>query len=89
MAGLTAVGGQVEKRESTLNERLNRVADLIDFQCDRLESVLARVNGTPQKVENATTSTATPMRPMNGAIETLEVLGQRLADLVSGVERIA
>ena len=35
-------------REATLNERLNRVGEQFNSQCDRIEGVLSRVNGTPQ-----------------------------------------
>lgn len=75
---------------ATINDRLNKAVDTVSYQCDRLESVLSRVNGTPQKIESA--KTGNPPRPtmsMQNAIENLEALTQRLADLAGGVESIA
>lgn len=82
-----------QERAATLNDRLNRVADLLSYQCERIESMLERVNG----------AASSPGRPPRGAevaqirptialatvVENLEKDGQRLANLVTGVELVA
>jgi hypothetical protein len=78
-------------REATLNDRLNKVADALFAQCDRLESVLSRVNGTPQKGD-AVGGAPVPIRPVHALaqiVESLEGVSQRLNELTGGVERIA
>lgn len=78
-------------REVTLNERLNKALNTLGYQCERLEAVLSRVNGTPQKIESASRgSTApTPVLSMQNNVEGLEVQLDRLVNLSNGVERIA
>lgn len=77
-------------RAITLNERLNKTCETLQYQCERLESVLSRVNGTPQKIEKAIQGTApSPTLPMSAIVEHLEAVQARLAELCSGVERIA
>ena len=81
-----------QAREATLNERLNRVGEQLAVQCDRIESALSRIYGTPQKAEQAVGQSPTPIRPMHSMqamVENLEVLAKRLQELRSGVERIA
>ncbi len=77
-------------RTITLNDRLNKALETLGYQCERLESVLSRVNGTPQKLENAKTGVAPrPMLSMQNAVETLEATAERLAQLTGNVEQIA
>lgn len=45
----------------TINDRLNKTLETLSYQCERIESVLSRVNGTPQKIENAKTGSAPPV----------------------------
>jgi hypothetical protein len=83
-----------EKRESTLNDCLNKIADSLQFQCERIESVLARVNGTPGtptsgRLGGSDVAQIRPTHPMGQVVDTLEQLSQRLANLASGVESIA
>lgn len=82
--------GTATDKAATLNDRLNKTLNTVNYQCERLESVLSRVNGTPQRIESAKSGTPpTPMLSMQGAVENLEVVVQRLVDLTNGVERIA
>ena len=81
-------------REATLNERLNRVGEQFNSQCDRIEGVLSRVNGTPQppKTGDRIGEAPTPIRPtqsLSQIVENLEMLAKRLSELRTGVERIA
>lgn len=80
------------ERESTLNERLNKVGEKFAYQCDRIESVLSRINGTPQKGDAVAGNAPTPIRPtigMQNMVENLESLSIRLESLRIGIERIA
>lgn len=86
-AGQTAAQ---QERDPTFNDRLNKASDSLQFQCERIEAVLARVNGTPQKVDPK--SAVTPIKPqmsLGNVVESLEAINQRLADLATGIERIA
>ena len=82
--------------EATLNDRLNRIAEALMHHCDRLQSVLNRVNGTPPTPISGALggreggpATVRPVAPMTSAIGHLEEQSGRLADLCSNVERIA
>lgn len=78
-------------RERTLTERLNKVAEGVAFQCDRIEGVLGRVNGTPSPIGNMKDVAAQirPTVPLAQTVEALEMALQRLSDLSTNVERIA
>lgn len=77
-------------KEATFNDRLNKVADSIAFQCERIESVLSRVNGTPQvKNPEGAAVPIRPMFPLSQIVENLENANQRLNSLATGVEKIA
>lgn len=80
-------------REPSLNERLNRLSDRMQQQCQRIEDVLARVNGTPTN-RPPTTSMAVPtpinpVLPLVTVVEHLEAVQSRLTELAMHVERIA
>lgn len=78
-------------RDLTLNERLGKAAESMQYQCERIEAVLSRVNGTPQKIDG-TGKAAVPIRPtlpLAQTVEHMEAIYQRLSDLASGVEKIA
>lgn len=77
-------------RAMTLNERLNKTVETLAYQCERIEAVLSRVNGTPQKLESAQAGKAPrPVQSMQNAMENLEATTQRLIDLTGNVEQIA
>ena len=78
-------------REPTINERLNRVSDRMQVACERIESVLARVNGTPQaeKGDPSKMAQINPTLPLGTVVEHLEAVQSRLMELAAGVERIA
>lgn len=75
---------------ATLNERLNRVAEGLMIQCERIESVLSRVNGTPTN-EKAGRDVAQirPLHALASLVDNLEGIQQRLGELSNGIERIA
>jgi Holliday junction resolvasome RuvABC DNA-binding subunit len=78
------------ERALTLNERLNKTLETLGYQCERIEAVLSRVNGTPQKIEAAQAGKAPrPVLSMQNAVESLEATTQRLIDLTGNVEHIA
>jgi hypothetical protein len=89
-AGQTAPAAKVE-REATLNERLNRIAEALTYQCERLESVLSRVNGTPQAPSSSKGDVAQirPTHPLAEVVQMLEATQERISSLTNGVERIA
>lgn len=96
MASSTGYAGSAlaqTEREPSLNARLNRISERLQEQCERIEAVLARVNGTPQKIESAGRGSnpvpPTPTLPMASVIEHLESVQSRLIELAAGVERIA
>ena len=78
-------------RTPTLNERLNKTLESITFQCDRLESVLNRVNGTPTAAPTNIKEVAQirPTHSMQSVVDHLEQAHQRLASLTDNVEQIA
>lgn len=76
-------------REATLNERLNRSLIAAQDQCNRIESVLARVNGTPQAISGNDKGAVAPQFPLGAAVEQAEILAQRLANLATSIEQIA
>jgi hypothetical protein len=97
--GYPGQAGQAAKLDkpldTTMNERLNKVADLLQFQCQRIEDVLSRVNGTrlePPAVTGSKLGDVAQIRPQHAmaqVIELIEAAQGRLADLATGVERIA
>ena len=81
---------QDKPREPTLNERLNKVADSLAYQLERIESVLARVNGTPVAINKGPDlSQIKPSLALSVIVESLESINQRLADLSTDIEHIA
>lgn len=90
MYGSDARAAATAEVAATLNDRLNKMLDTLSYQCERIEAVLSRVNGTPQKIESAKAGNAPrPILSMQNAIEGLENTSQRLVELTGGVERIA
>lgn len=86
----SGVAGGSPTPTQTLAARLDSAVSQIAYQASRLESVLSRVNGTPQSAQatekgmnNASTA------PLVSSVTSAEELGARLASLVEGVERIA
>lgn len=79
-----------QDREITLNERLNTALNTLGYQCERIESVLGRVNGTPQRLQDAKAGIApTPVSSLSNNVEALEGIAERLVSLTNGMERIA
>jgi len=82
---------QDKPREPTLNERLNKVANSLAYQLERIGSVLDRVNGTPAVAINKgpDLSQIKPSLALSVIVESLESINQRLADLSTDIEHIA
>lgn len=89
--GNAPTAAQESPRDLTMNERLGKAAEAMQYQCERIEAVLSRVNGTPQKIDGPGKA-AVPIRPtmpLSQNVEHLEALYKRLSDLATGVEQIA
>ena len=89
MAGLQAVGGPQTAKEMTLNERLNRASGAIDNELDSMQSLLARVNETPEAPLTSGGSAPSPIFGLATIVDRVEAQAKRLAELVHGLERIA
>lgn len=79
-------------RALTLNERLNKASEGLQYQCERIEAVLNRVNGNPQPPAGGKAvevARITPTLPMATITDHLEAIQARLADLATHAERIA
>lgn len=86
MAGLQAVGS-ADAKEKTLTERLNDVSTGLSYQFARLESVLSRVNSTPQN--DAKSGAPAPSFGTAEIVTKLEEQCKRLGELCNSMERIA
>lgn len=77
--------------ERTLAHRLEVTIGALAYYAERLESVLARVNGTPQAGQAAEkgSNTPTPSLPLSSSVENAEGLVKRMESLLGGFERIA
>lgn len=87
-------GAAVEAKpvEATINDRLGKVLEGFQFQCDRISGVLSRVNATPPQQPGPNRDSVAQIRqtmPLTVVVEQLQELQERLADLATGVERIA
>ena len=81
---------QSKAEVSTLNARMNRVLDRIEGECDRIDRVLGRVNGTPQKdISVGSVAQISPMRAMTNVVEQIEGQADRLSSLASNLETVA
>jgi hypothetical protein len=77
---------------ATINDRLNKVAETLQYQCERISQVLSRVNGTPSDKTGygpGEVAQIRPVQPLAQIVEQLEGASARIADLATGVERIA
>ena len=90
-SGQNTMAAAPTPREPSLNERLNSISNRMQSQCDRIESVLGRVNGTPTAERNVNDKVAqiAPTLPLATVVEHLESVLARLQELAAGVERIA
>jgi hypothetical protein len=94
MNAMNALTATASDRALTLNERLNKVCEALQFQCERIEAVVNRANGHPQppapghKV-GGDVARILPTLPMATVTEHLEALQARIADLATHAERIA
>ena len=85
--------GMDAKPEATLNERLNRLSEKMQQQCQRIEDALGRVNGNASNRAAGTLLGAptpiNPTLPLTTVVEHLESVQARLTELVHGIKRIA
>ena len=73
---------------STINQRLDAQCAQLYRACQRIESTLARINGTPQAGEQAQDKVAvTP--PMLQSVDFIEQQVERLTRLADGLEQVA
>lgn len=86
MAQLQQIG-TISAKERTLQERLNDMSNSLGYQCERIETVLARVNSTPQNEQAA--KTPAPQFGLGEVVGRLEDQVKRLSALADNVERIA
>lgn len=80
------------ERSMTLNERLNKASEGLQYQCERIESVLARVNGTPQPgrpPSAASVTQITPTLPLAAVVDHMEAIHGRMSEIAAQAERIA
>ncbi len=83
-------GAAMATPERTLAHRLEVAVGALAYNADRLERVLARVNGTPLPGRDEKGSnTPTPSLPLSSSVENAEGLVKRMEALLEGVERIA
>lgn len=79
-----------QPKPATLNQRLTNTAESFTNACQRIESMLARVNGTPQAGEKAhDIPKIAPVPPMVNALEQVENQVERLHRLADGLENVA
>lgn len=75
----------------TLNQRLANSAEQLLRQCQRVESVLSRINGTPPAPgtgsDNIAKISSTP--PLLSSVDSIEQQAERLARLADGLENVA
>lgn len=83
-------GTQTAPKVATFNERLNKTMEAISYQCERLESVLSRVNGTSTSGQGrGDVAKISPMLPLGDVVANLEQVKERLANLTTAIEQIA
>lgn len=77
--------------QRTLAARLESAAGTIQAQCNRVEDVLAKINGTPRnppmgsdRAEKIATTA-----PLAMSVDAVEALAKRLCDLASNLEQVA
>lgn len=73
---------------ATIAQRLSTLSSDLTQSCQRIESVLGRVNGTPQQ-EGAAQPAVTATAPMMSSVEVIEAQAERLNRLVNLLEQVA
>ena len=80
----------VQEKPTTLNDRLNRLNETLQYQCDRIRGVLDRVHGNPTPIRaGKDTAAIPPTLSMANVIEQLEAATEKLTQLATEVERVA
>jgi hypothetical protein len=79
-----------QPKPATLNQRLTNAAESFTKACQRIEGMLARVNGTPQTGEKMPeVAKIAPVPPMLNSLEQVENQVERLQRLADGLENVA
>lgn len=73
---------------ATINERMDRAANALTAACQRVENMLAKVNGTPPTATHDAAK-AIGITPLVNCLEQLENQTERLHRLAEGLEQIA
>lgn len=76
----------------TLAMRLERATQTVTAQCNRIEEVLGRINGTPpanRAVESLGKITAQTTAPVSYSVDALEQQASRLCELAGNLEQVA
>lgn len=80
--------GGASSPASTINERMDRVANHLTAACQRVESVLSKVNGTPP-APGQDAAKVSGISPLVNCLEQIEGQAERLHRLAEGLEQIA
>lgn len=88
---IVGMGGGTATTARTLADRLESAMSTVSYQCDRIESVLSKVNGTPrpQQPAGSDKSAIKVTAPLAQTVDFAEELAKRLCDLSSNLEQIA
>lgn len=74
----------------TLSERLEGAAHTINYQGNRIEEVLAKINGTPRTPRPADSAEkVSATAPLSQSVEMVEQLAARLTSLADNLEQVA
>lgn len=86
---LSTIGGA--PAAPTMAARLERAARDLNGQCQRIEDMLARVNGTPRAVgsQNVAQEKISTTAPLAASVEAVEIVIKRLAELAANLEGVA
>ena len=74
---------------ATLSDRLSREASKLATACQRIESVLGRINGTPPTAAMGESGGTAQLPPMVHALEAIEARVEHLGRLADGLEQVA
>ena len=88
----TVAGGPSQEgpaKVSTVNERMNRMANQLTAACQRVENMLSKVNGTPQHAPKDAVDKIAGINPLMHCLEQIENQVERLHRLTEGLEQIA
>lgn len=86
------IGGTVGSDQvRTLAHRLESAASTINYQSNRIEDVLAKINGTPRaaQAQGIAEKGIAVTAPLSQSVEMVEQLAERLCSLAANLEQVA